>query len=163
MVSAFAHATIMELDGVDSLREYLGQVVSVTTDQGVEAGLPSFRHTSLRSCFPPWLQEGLNSAEFTLLIGDDDDPPKDTFWQSPKAFMESALQIPGALHILDNLQKDLAGALGHWATHVKNLKVLQPLFREQHYRERLQWTCLQGHAGCGNTLVLAPPKPLSLV
>ena len=61
-----------------------------------------------------------------------------------RPFLPQSLHIPGALHVVDNLQKDLGEKLHHYASHVRSLKLFQPLLGDRDYRERLQWTCLQG-------------------
>ena len=138
----------MELQGIEHFAEYLGEVVSVTSDMGPESGLHSFRISSLLDCFPPWFQASLTASPPKLLTGDEDDDPKpiDIAWDAPKPWMDTALQIPGALHIIDNLQKDLTTALPFWSEHVQRLKAFQPLLHDRHYRERLQHTCLRGVA-----------------
>ena len=67
-------------------------------------------------------------------------------WIEPRPLMPLALQIPGALHFLDNLQKDLLGCLANYNAHLQKLKIFQPLLHEPDYRQRLQWTCLKGRA-----------------
>ena len=61
-------------------------------------------------------------------------------FQDTRPFLPQSLQI----HVVDNLQKDLGDKLKHYASHVRSLKLLQSLLGDHDYRERLQWTCLQG-------------------
>ena len=63
-----------------------------------------------------------------------------------RPFLPHTLQVPGALHVVDNLQKDLGNRLQHYASHVRSLELFQSLLGDHDYRERLQWTCLQGQS-----------------
>ena len=72
-------------------------------------------------------------------------PGPDLFtpWMETKPLLPSTVHIPGALHVLDNLQKDLQSVLKHYSKHLQELKLLQPLLGETDYRQR---TCLRGLA-----------------
>ena len=65
-------------------------------------------------------------------------------FQTPARSCIKVCTSQGALHVVDNLQKDLGEKLHHYASHVRSLKLFQPLLGDRDYRERLQWTCLQG-------------------
>ena len=52
--------------------------------------------------------------------------------------------MPGSLHILTNLPKNLESKLNGWQTHMETLRQIRPLLCEPYHRERLRATCLQG-------------------
>ena len=99
--------------------------------------------------FPPWMRATFDAVKLVPDIAVDavDEVIEESAaveWAEPRPLMPFALQIPGSLHILDNLQKDLLGCLTHYSAHLQKLKIFQTLLHEPDYRERLQWTCLKG-------------------
>ena len=147
-MQGFCHAVAVELADLSAFHRFRDEVASVTTDLGVESNIQSFKLASVFQCFPPWMRASLESSTFSLILGDDDEGEQHTspygMWDVPQSMLPYAVQIPGALHILHNIQQDLGSHLAHWSEHINKLKFFQPLLGELWYRERLVYTCLQG-------------------
>ena len=153
--ACFAASTLPEVQDAEHWRQILAEHISITTDQGVEAGLQGFQLASPLQVLPPWVQEAFEYPDVLHLRGGAFDydmqehlgpryPGIGALGLGTVPFLPNALAISGALHILSNLPKDVHQQLRHWPTFAKQLETLQEFLKKRSYRERLQQTCLQG-------------------
>ena len=148
---AIARAVLAETQSVPALRATLGQVVSVTTDLGTEAGLADMCGLSLQEILPTWLgaEGGLEfdcetadqvqasgaSAGVAMEMQDAD---------FDKFFMPRAISIPGLNHIINNLCSDCNKTLEGWDAWHSQFRTVVALLHHPHLRRRYVASCLQG-------------------
>jgi hypothetical protein len=111
---------------------------------GVDSGIRSFKVRSAKDILPSWLHEGAQVQEGFQLehdIGHDNElpamPP-----QQLQPLLKFAIEVPGSLHIISNLPKDLDTKLVRWREHMAKLKVFEKLLGDGYHRERIRATCL---------------------
>ena len=100
------------------------QVVSTTTDFGVEWGVAEFSSVNLRHLMPKWLISTAMEPD-TEQDGDAVGP-----WQWDRLF-ENALRISGVLHIIDNATKQVNKRLNWWGSYYKWLKALESVLADK--------------------------------
>ena len=57
--------------------------------------------------------------------------------------LKYAMEVPGVLHVISNLPKDLQTRLAHWGAHLSKLKLFEHMLNENYHRERLRATVLK--------------------
>jgi hypothetical protein len=56
-------------------------------------------------------------------------------------FLPQAIIIPGALHIVSNLSRDIAEKLNYWPMFVRDLKLFEALLCDRDRRQRFVEKC----------------------
>ena len=64
-------------------------------------------------------------------------------YSRPSRFMQKCLEIPGVMHIIDNLLNDVHTAMPHWKQFHADLKILESFFVVRDRRRRFIWTCIK--------------------
>ena len=110
----------------DNLAEYCSNVISITTDQGVEFGVaqaPSFAAAELAKDWASIL-----AAESQLAIMDEDNaaPASDAVDELlPASQFPNALRIPGLKHISDNLLQACLSQMKMWPDLLVHLRYVE--------------------------------------
>ncbi len=127
------------------LSAFLDTFVSLTTDMGCEFGFSDYRALRLRDMLPPWMS--LHRVECDMqgpavgasaALGVDDGVGCLT-----EGFVfRSAMAIPGMLHIIHNLCKDMHTVCPGWAELWPMLKNIEALLSKRYRKERLRRTCI---------------------
>ena len=131
---SFLYCQWLESMSVAELAAQLREFVSVTSDQGVEAGI-----SRIRACFShemfPWLHpQGAFEDDFMFAPAER---PQDAVELS----LEGSVGIAGCLHIIHNSSSDLESAMGSYKDVVKKLRHVANLVRRRDTKERLLETC----------------------
>lgn len=137
--SCLLHAMSLECSSRVGLRCHLDNVVSWTTDLGVEAQLPQFQAKHLDSILPTYVHQTLESDladEDQEAVGDADAFP----------IMPKALLTPGGLHITHNARQDLRTKMLWFDKFWDHLKAVAALLVPQHLRERIIARLVRGTA-----------------
>jgi len=137
--SCLLHAMSLECSSRVGLRCHLDNVVSWTTDLGVEAQLPQFQAKHLDSILPTYVHQTLESDladEDQETVGDADAFP----------IMPKALLTPGGLHITHNARQDLRTKMLWFDKFWDHLKAVAALLVPQHLRERIIARLVRGTA-----------------
>ena len=147
LAACYAHCNLMEAGDLKALAKCFDEHVSFTSDMGTDSGIRGFQIKNVRDILPSWLAAG---AEVTARLGLDIDAGggghagnDDAAGTSLRPLLDFAIEVPGALHILSNLPKDLDLRLEHWSSHMTKLSTFETLLGEKYHRERLQATCLR--------------------
>ena len=119
--SCVLHAAYLEAGSTfESLQQFLSEVVSCTTDFGVEFGLSKVAPISIREALP-WYPQSLLEVLVPAALHDIQE--HDDAWAPPaaadappvlvddKVSMTATLAIPGLLHILHNAADDLLSCM----------------------------------------------------
>ena len=140
-VSALLHAWCLECSDRPSLRRFLNSFHSFTTDMGTELGVSRFHYAGLdqESMMPEWLRKPIPD----VLVDNGGDISEDDDSANP-SFLPHALQVPGMLHIVFNLTKELAHALPDWEWFWEKLKMVEKLVGDRPRREVYVHFCLRG-------------------
>ncbi|CAE7236400.1 unnamed protein product [Symbiodinium sp. KB8] len=138
--SAFLHSTVLECNGINSLRQHLDNFVSWTTDLGVEVGIPAFVSLKWQDLLPAFFQQPLEGDVMLAEDGAGDPAPASG---EPVPLMPRALIVPGALHLIHNLTSDLHNRLPFWNEFFEHLKHIVHLLAVRHERERFLATCVR--------------------
>ena len=112
------------------------QVVSTTTDFGVEWGVAEFSSVNLRHLMPKWLISTSMEPD-TEQDGDAVGP-----WQWDRLF-ENALRISGVLHIIDNATKQVNKCLHWWGSYYTWLKALESVLADKQRLRVYVFSCIK--------------------
>ena len=141
---AIARAVLSETQSAPALRAALGQVVSVTTDLGTEAGLADMCGLSLQEIVPSWVGSE-SELQFDCEAGDQagvamerQDGDFDEF------FLPRAISIPGLNHIISNMCSDCNKTLEGWDSWLSDFREVVALLHYPHLRRRYVAACLKG-------------------
>ena len=108
LTSCFAQACFFEAGSIDALQRHVRECISLTSDLGSDSGIRSFKVNSPLDVLPPWLH-----PQVEPVVLQPDLEAEGSFAECaevslvPVPFLNDALEIPGALHILSNLPRDL--------------------------------------------------------
>ena len=151
------HAMGLECDGLDSVAPHLRNVVSWTSDFGTEVQVPAFQSLDWKSLLPSWMHvklpvdsdvcDGEHGGQ--LVVRPANAPEQEAATTSPQALMPNCLIVPGVLHIVHNLSKDLHENMSWWETFWEHLRAVAHLFATRHLRERFIATCVRGTVVAG--------------
>lgn len=111
---ALVHAMCLEIDPSDR-NDFLNSVVVFAADFGVEHGLADIvldeaSLVDVMKNFSP----GTYLGEEAMIVGCDAGQRPDALVDVSRHLFPNALSVPGALHQLHNLTKDMFGCLGEW-------------------------------------------------
>ena len=113
-----------------------------TSDMGTELGTASVWCSDIRSLLPAWLVTPHMRPDVSMAEDADDM----VNWDSTLSqFLPRAIIIPGALHILSNLSKDIAHKLLHWALFLRDLHHFVELLCVRDRREMFVEKCVGHH------------------
>ena len=136
--SALLYMWMVMLGHFNLLFAFCSSFFAFTSDMGTEIGLSDFRTVTFKDLLPTWmLPEPEEAQELDL----DDDvaaaaPPRPSPVSYQQSwFLENSVPIPGVLHILHNLCKDMHNALRHWPEFWKQLKVMEEFYGDRGWRE----------------------------
>ena len=147
---------------VQGFIQWIQSIVTSTTDQGVEFGLPSIPSLPLRQWLP-WLPPG---QRFSLLARDNSQEPQDDIvlsdddmedlqermaaieeLENPPVSMQSVLSVCGLLHIIHNAGNSLLGACPQFDECVDGLSEVCDLIRRPTTCQRLCEKCFNTPIG----------------
>jgi hypothetical protein len=118
----------------------LNSAVSCTTDLGTEAGIADIASAGFWSHFHELCKPQTLSSDVGEIPPELDEP----LAAARDHLFQHALPVPGLLHIMDNLTKDIhEHALSSFETISKQLTVLTSLCCEEQHRERFVEKCLR--------------------
>ena len=152
----------LQSGNLPKLQEFVASFKSFCADLGTEIGTVEFRMQGLRSLLPTWLQlEGLE-ADTDTHVGDgqfdlesdlmEDAPPirvaasasaADSQILDDTSFLPNALTIPGALHLINNLLKEVSFEFVGWDDFLSQLKHFALLWRDGRLERYFRY-CLHG-------------------
>ena len=136
-VAALLFVWFFECRGLAGLMQMLDSVVSVTTDLGTEAGITAYKAEDVQRLLPSWmLAEPLRDAE--------EAEPEVQPWRCRPSLLPRAIPVPGALHLMHNMNAELHHALEFFEQFWHGLKQLELLLSHRGRRERLLETCIRG-------------------
>ena len=136
-VAALLFVWCFECRGLAGLMQMLDSVVSVTTDLGTEAGIAAYKAEDVQRLLPSWmLAEPLRDAE--------EAEPEVQPWRCRPNLLPRAIPVPGALHLMHNMNAELHNALEFFEPFWHGLKQLELLLSHRGRRERLLETCIMG-------------------
>ena len=103
-----------------------------------------FSPTSPASDVHPDMCDGLPSPSEVLPACEPDVPPPLEPPPPPQPrFMPRALEVPGLMHIVDNLLADAHRVMEHWPIFFEQLKTFESFLVVPDRRRRFIWTCLK--------------------
>ena len=129
----------------DGLLKHRMSYRCMCTDLGTEVGSAGFEIASPWSLLPAWLKPGdmdpdvheANDIEAHPFMESDvmeeevfDPPIAPDAWGDVKLFLPTAVTIPGTLHLISNLTREISAGLGHWAAWFKQLRQFEHLWKE---------------------------------
>lgn len=128
-----------------SVQRLTDQVVSFTSDFGVELGLADVQVPRLKEALAPWVfparriepvaeAEGDLGEEVPTLVGEA---------KSEYAF-KHAIVSGGILHVIHNLSWKMDRCLAGFSQYLDNLKAVVTLLHEKYYREYFIEKCVRG-------------------
>ena len=156
--------------GATNLERVMGEVVSHTTDLGVEHQLADFKTSNPLHLLPAWMQnndmsddlldlQDLSQAddEMTAQFGPSLEPSVDTIaaasvednpmylehCMQSQCFMDNALSVAGLQHLCHNLTQDVHEHMPQWNRFFDDLHVLQKLLAHPDRKERFIWSCIR--------------------
>jgi hypothetical protein len=148
----------------DSLLAFRRSYCSFCTDLGTEVSVPEFRVGPINTLLPAWAVQPVQPSEEGQLpmepdVHMDDQPHFDEDFdcglapqppvQGPLfpgdqgSFLPCAVTIPGAMHIVNNLVREVSDKLVHWDTFFKQLQTIELLWKVGRI-DRYKEYCLQG-------------------
>jgi hypothetical protein len=146
-LACFLHSIRMESDSWSMCSALASSVFAFTTDFGTERGLGAVGQVRLASLFP-WLEppafrfDDVGGALFG--IGDAFENIADG---DRIVNLASTVHIPGSLHILHNMTKDMLNVLQYSDVWVSQLSSICKLLSRSWSKRRLLFTCFrEGHA-----------------
>jgi hypothetical protein len=157
LAGCWALINFWEAGSISGLERICSEHVSFTSDMGVDSAIRGFHVHAVADVLPTWLHDAPSESPFApaagqqLLLqpdlgGEGDLPVASAAPAFPapplRPLLEFAVEVPGSLHILTNLPKDLESRLHMWQAHMDKLKKLAPLLTVSYHRERLRATCL---------------------
>ena len=154
LAACWALCSYWEAGSVEELDKACAEHVSMTSDMGTDAGIRGMLMHSVADVLPPWLRHREQQQHqpeqqpmhlFADLAGDVIVPSASHEEPRPvklQPLLHCAVEVPGSLHIITNIPKDLSCKLSHWAVHMQKWKIMLPLLSEPYHRERLRATCL---------------------
>ena len=126
---------------LQSLAEFVGNVVSFTTDLGTEAGIADFQAPSIRSTLPAWMfpdahghgfrapddevEEGFTDPHRPSNADVDADHPQGDRYVFPRA-----LVIGGVIHVCHNLSWKMDQAMSYFDRWLAGLKSIVTLLHD---------------------------------
>ena len=118
--------------------------MSVTSGQGTEAGLTEFHNRSLSSLMPQWevpwtIEQDGGGAAYAR-----QEEEAEQRHDGPTWMLESALPIPGMLHIVSNMLIDMHWSLSYWKRVHGQCKTIEKLLKHKPHRDRHRRTCVDG-------------------
>lgn len=119
--------------------------MSVTMDIGTEMGLSEFDSHDFRCLVPPWLQPPEIEPD-----GDTVPDPEEAHiasWDS-LWLLQWAMPIPGMMHIISKMLKEVHEGLRLWASMTMKLAELAKLLAIPQRRERFIEKCLRHNSRC---------------
>ena len=140
-VCAVAFSYFMEVGTLLRLVAFLSTFISFTSDMGTELGTASFWYSDIRSLLPAWLVRPHMQPDVSMA---DDADDMGVFNALLCQFLPRAIIIPGALHILSNLSRDIAHKLTYWPEFLRNLHHFETLLCDRDRRELFVERCV-GH------------------
>ena len=139
-VHALLHGIRMESASWRAVGELLQNVVSVTTDQGVESGIADVHSVDLDAMFPH-LTDLTEDPEHLNLVSCD--APALGAAADIHHLMPLAIWVPGALHMLHGAAHELTNGLAHFdEIYYPMLADFTNFFKHQWTRERFVAQCL---------------------
>ena len=126
-----------ESQSLAGLKNLLGRVRSVCTDMGTEFAIPDFEGASLESVLPEFLLEPELQSEDMLSAGEAAAASHDGF------IFPQTLLVPGILHIVHNMTKEIDVSLSFWKEWLPGFKSIAKLLHEDHLRRRLIARCIR--------------------
>ena len=138
--AALAWCWFLRCNGLPSLLRFIASFVSLTSDMGTESHLTAFSAGSLQNLLPDWLAPSLMPLQ-----GEDgqfDDEVGRLLQTVGTGFLQHAIPVPGAMHILHNLSKDVHGQLPYWDEFWEVLNLVGKLLSNRGRRERFVNECV---------------------
>jgi hypothetical protein len=158
-LAATIHSFVLGRDGIQRLSEYLDTFVAITSDMVCEFRFADFRIQSIESLLPRWfnLAEDVCDMDCDLSEGGDEDQCDVDLGSEPdrlgdgdvgadfaKQFVfRFAMAVPGVLHIVHNLCKDMHHAYPGWDALWETLKNFEALLTKKFRRQRFINSCIQ--------------------
>ena len=140
LAACFCQTSLWDTGTAAALQTHVDEYLSFCCDLGVDSGIRSFQVTSPVDLLPPWLQEELTEVQLQPDLGDDDAELPAPAPPQPQPLLKYAMEVPGSLHILSNLPKDLGLKLKMWKSHMAKLHQIEPLLVDKYHRDRLRAT-----------------------
>ena len=149
---ALVHKWWMLTGSMDKLLAHRASFASFCTDLGTEVGAPQFHVPKIENLLAPWMCDtGAMDLDVCQICdedaldddvaADDEDGFRLPSWAAADAFLPTALVIPGALHLVDNLTKEIHHGLVHYNEFHDQLQVFKLLWKENRVDRYLQF-CL---------------------
>eukprot|EP00959_Pyramimonas_sp_CCMP1952_P383648 8040093-Pyramimonas_sp.AAC.1 len=144
--AALAHQLFL-LSG-SFMQHWVRRILSFTTDFGVEAGLGKMKHRLDVLCpHAVKLEFEADNAGDGIPDGMGDDGQSGDEAINPLTFdLTPTLQVPGSLHILHNISKDVTESTTNFGRMKPGMKALANFLKEKHLREALVATCFSSPA-----------------
>ncbi|CAE7825398.1 SHE10 [Symbiodinium sp. CCMP2456] len=121
-----------ESQSISALRQLLSRVRSMTTDMGTEMSIPDYEAAGLESVLPAFMLEPeLLSEEDPLLHASADAAA------SSGHLLPEALLVPGILHVVNNMTKEIDGTLSFWDGFLPGFRAIAKLLHRTDLRQRL--------------------------
>lgn len=128
---ALLHALSMETPPTLPLQHAADQIMSITADLGVEVGISEASGGGVGMYLPAW--------RASTLQPDPEEPSADETQQP----LRHALLMPGALHVIDNMEHSMDKHLQNWDWFIEGLSALTNLLGNKHTRERFLAMCIR--------------------
>ena len=103
-VGALLQAWALECEDSESLSAFLNSFHSFTSDLGVEIGIADFRCVDTGSLLPVWMRR----LDLSVDVDIDGDAAPAAAHEPSWHFLPNSVAVPGLLHIIFNLAKELA-------------------------------------------------------
>ena len=124
-VAALLHAWALESADLASLLSFTRSHRSFTTDMGTELSVASFESISIHSLLPPWLPKNNLGLDVEQDVAEQPGNAAGAAATGAGAFLPHSISMPGVLHILFNLSKELAVGMPEWDWFWDSLKMVE--------------------------------------
>ena len=148
--AALLHKWALRVGSREALREFTSTFFSMCSDMGTELGVSQFRIHDATTLLPSWLLPDVMCADladnwvdeasvgenlWTSDLAEAPQPVRNALDLPSQAsqpenmfFLPSAIQVPGALHIVNNALKEVSGSMAYWETWFEQLKAFEALW-----------------------------------
>ena len=136
----WCHSLRMESTSWQMVVDLASSVVSFTTDFGTESHFADLPAVRLYNVFP-WAARDVGGGFAFVGMGQAHAAGLAAAPATLVVRLTGALPVPGLLHILHNIAKDLSGSLDNFASWASQLKAVCKICSRRYYKGRLLNTC----------------------
>ena len=144
---ATMHALALEAPSPEGLSQLCAEVVSTTTDMGIEFSISRVDAVPANIALPWMMPPEPAVRQSSTSDGLDDEWGEPPEFQWPLVGFTSSMPIPGLLHVISNIATSVASSSKCLDETVSKLAAVSKLVRREHTRDRLLERCFSDPIG----------------